>query len=239
MHVAFDSRHDNLAVGLNDTAFLFLDEWHQVADRFFHDAGGLDDLRQEHLAFAEQIADDVHTGHQRSFNHIEWASSRQPCFLRVLDDELVDVNMDEGMLDSEKAMDTFLKLIASEPDVARVPVMIDSSKWSVIEAGLKCVQGKAVVNSISLKEGEESFIEQAKLVRQYGAAVVVMAFDEQGQADSVERKVAICQRCYKILTETVGFDPSDIIFDPNIFAIATGIEEHNSLALNPMSPAFR
>ena len=146
--------------------------------------------------------------------------------------QIVDVNMDEGMLDSEKAMDTFLKLIASEPDVARVPVMIDSSKWSVIEAGLKCVQGKAVVNSISLKEGEESFIEQAKLVHDYGAAVIVMAFDEQGQADNVERKVAICKRCYKILTETVGFDPSDIIFDPNIFAVATGIEEHNSYGLD-------
>jgi len=146
--------------------------------------------------------------------------------------QIVDVNMDEGMLDSEKAMDTFLKLIASEPDVARVPVMIDSSKWSVIEAGLKCVQGKAVVNSISLKEGEESFIEQAKLVHDYGAAVIVMAFDEQGQADNVERKVAICKRCYKILTETVGFNPSDIIFDPNIFAVATGIEEHNSYGLD-------
>jgi len=146
--------------------------------------------------------------------------------------QIVDVNMDEGMLDSEKAMDTFLKLIASEPDVARVPVMIDSSKWSVIEAGLKCVQGKAVVHSISLKEGEEAFIEQAKLVRQYGAAVIVMAFDEQGQADSVERKVEICKRCYEILTETVGFNPSDIIFDPNIFAIATGIEEHNSYGLD-------
>ncbi len=146
--------------------------------------------------------------------------------------QIVDVNMDEGMLDSEKAMVTFLNLIASEPDVARVPVMIDSSKWSVIEAGLKCVQGKAVVNSISLKEGEEAFIEQAKLVRDYGAAVIVMAFDEQGQADNVERKVAICQRCHKILTETVGFEPSDIIFDPNIFAVATGIEEHNSYGLD-------
>jgi 5-methyltetrahydrofolate--homocysteine methyltransferase len=146
--------------------------------------------------------------------------------------QIVDVNMDEGMLDSEKAMDRFLKLIASEPDVARVPLMIDSSKWSVIEAGLKCVQGKAVVNSISLKEGEEAFIEQANLVRQYGAAVIVMAFDEQGQADNVERKVEICKRCYEILTETVGFDPSDIIFDPNIFAIATGIEEHNSYGLD-------
>ena len=146
--------------------------------------------------------------------------------------QIVDVNMDEGMLDSEKAMATFLKLIASEPDVARVPVMIDSSKWSVIEAGLRCVQGKAVVNSISLKEGEESFIHQAKLVRDYGAAVIVMAFDEKGQADNIERKVAICERSCKILTETVGFAPSDIIFDPNIFAIATGIEEHNSYGLD-------
>jgi 5-methyltetrahydrofolate--homocysteine methyltransferase len=140
--------------------------------------------------------------------------------------QIIDVNMDEGMLDSERAMVTFLNLIASEPDVARLPVMIDSSKWSVIEAGLRCVQGKAVVNSISLKEGEASFIEQARLVRAYGAAVIVMAFDEQGQADTVERKVAICRRSYEILTRDVGFDPADIIFDPNIFAIATGIEEH-------------
>jgi 5-methyltetrahydrofolate--homocysteine methyltransferase len=142
--------------------------------------------------------------------------------------QIIDVNMDEGMLDSERAMVTFLDLIASEPDVARLPVMIDSSKWSVIEAGLRCVQGKAVVNSISLKEGEASFIEQAKLVRDYGAAVIVMAFDEQGQADTVERKVAICKRSYDILTEQLGFDPADIIFDPNIFAIATGIEEHSA-----------
>jgi 5-methyltetrahydrofolate--homocysteine methyltransferase len=146
--------------------------------------------------------------------------------------QIVDVNMDEGMLDSEKAMIRFLNLIASEPDVARVPVMIDSSKWSVIEAGLRCVQGKAVVNSISLKEGEEAFIKQAKLVRDYGAAVIVMAFDEEGQADNTERKVAICQRSYRILTEQVGFDPTDIIFDPNIFAIATGIEEHNGYGLD-------
>ena len=146
--------------------------------------------------------------------------------------QIVDVNMDEGMLDSEKAMVTYLNLIASEPDVARVPVMIDSSKWSVIEAGLRCVQGKAVVNSISLKEGEEPFITQARLVRDYGAAVVVMAFDEDGQADSTERKVSICERCYKILTEQVGMDPADIIFDPNIFAVATGIEEHNSYGLD-------
>jgi 5-methyltetrahydrofolate--homocysteine methyltransferase len=146
--------------------------------------------------------------------------------------QIVDVNMDEGMLDSEQAMVTYLNLIASEPDVARVPVMIDSSKWSVIEAGLRCVQGKGVVNSISLKEGEEEFIRQARLVRDYGAAVIVMAFDESGQADSVERKVGICARSYKILTETVGFDPADIIFDPNIFAVATGIEEHNSYGLD-------
>ena len=140
---------------------------------------------------------------------------------------IIDVNMDEGLLDSEKAMTTFLNLVASEPDISRVPVMIDSSKWSVIEAGLKCVQGKPIVNSISMKEGEEQFIEQAKKVLHYGAAVVVMAFDEQGQADTIERKVAICERAYKILTEKVGFTPEDIIFDPNIFAVATGIEEHN------------
>ena len=145
--------------------------------------------------------------------------------------QIIDVNMDEGMLDSEMAMDVFLKLIASEPDIARLPIMIDSSKWTVIEAGLKCVQGKAIVNSISLKEGEESFIKQAQLVQDYGAAVIVMAFDESGQADTVERKVQICKRCYSILTEKVGMDPADIIFDPNIFAIATGIEEHANYGL--------
>ncbi|WP_082990317.1 methionine synthase [Woeseia oceani] len=142
--------------------------------------------------------------------------------------QIIDINMDEGMLDSEQAMVTFLNLIAGEPDVSRVPIMLDSSKWSVIEAGLRCVQGKSVVNSISLKEGEEAFIQQAKLVRDYGAAVIVMAFDEDGQADSVERKVEICARSYQVLTEKVGFDPADIIFDPNIFAVATGIDEHNS-----------
>ncbi len=146
--------------------------------------------------------------------------------------QIVDVNMDEGMLDSERAMVTYLNLIASEPDVARVPIMIDSSKWSVIEAGLRCVQGKGIVNSISLKEGEDEFIRQARLVHDYGAAVIVMAFDEAGQADSIERKVGICQRSYRILTEDVGFDPADIIFDPNIFAIATGIDEHNSYGLD-------
>ncbi len=146
--------------------------------------------------------------------------------------QLIDVNMDEGMLDSEQAMVTFLNLIASEPDIARVPVMIDSSKWEILEAGLKCVQGKAVVNSISLKEGEAKFVEQARLARRYGAAVVVMAFDEQGQADTCARKQAICARSYKILIEVVGFPAEDIIFDPNIFAIATGIEEHDHYAVD-------
>jgi 5-methyltetrahydrofolate--homocysteine methyltransferase len=145
--------------------------------------------------------------------------------------QVLDVNMDEGLLDSEKAMATFLNLIAAEPDIARVPIMIDSSKWSVIEAGLKCVQGKAIVNSISMKEGEAAFLEHAKKVLRYGAAVVVMAFDEQGQADTVERKVAICERAYKLLTEKVDFPPEDIIFDPNIFAVATGIEEHNGYGI--------
>ena len=144
---------------------------------------------------------------------------------------IIDVNMDEGLLDSEKAMTTFLNLVASEPDISKVPVMIDSSKWSVIEAGLKCVQGKAIVNSISMKEGEEPFLEHARKVLRYGAAVVVMAFDEQGQADTVGRKVAICERAYKLLTEKIGFPPEDIIFDPNIFAVATGIDEHNGYGL--------
>ena len=141
--------------------------------------------------------------------------------------QIIDVNMDEGLIDSKAAMVDFLNLIAAEPDIARVPVMIDSSKWEIIEAGLKCVQGKAVVNSISMKEGEAAFLEQARLCRAYGAAVVVMAFDEQGQADSRERKVEICTRAYKLLTEQAGFAGEDIIFDPNIFAVATGIEEHN------------
>src|SRR5690606_741908 len=143
---------------------------------------------------------------------------------------LLDVNMDEGMLDSEAAMTRFLNLIASEPEVARIPIMVDSSKWSVIEAGLRCVQGKGVVNSISLKEGEADFLEKARLVRRYGAGVVVMAFDEVGQADTTERKVAICERAYRLLVEEVGFPPEDIIFDPNILAIATGIEEHAEYA---------
>ena len=157
----------------------------------------------------------------------DYTAAVQVARLQVEDGaQIIDVNMDEGMLDSEQAMETFLKLIASEPDISRVPIMIDSSKWSVIEAGLRCVQGKAVVNSISLKEGEEQFIEQAKLVHDYGAAVIIMAFDEDGQADTIERKVNICKRTYDILTGQLGFVPSDIIFDPNIFAVATGIEEH-------------
>src|SRR5580700_1724274 len=146
--------------------------------------------------------------------------------------QIIDVNMDEGMLDSQAAMVKFLSLIAGEPDIARVPIMIDSSKWSVIEAGLKCVQGKGIVNSISLKEGEEAFLTHARLCLRYGAAVVVMAFDETGQADTIERKVSICERAYKLLTESVGFAPEDIIFDPNIFAVATGIEEHNRYSLD-------
>ncbi|XGA67979.1 methionine synthase [Duganella sp. BuS-21] len=146
--------------------------------------------------------------------------------------QVIDINMDEAMLDSQAAMTRFLNLIASEPDISRVPIMIDSSKWSVIEAGLKCVQGKSIVNSISMKEGEEEFIRQARLCLSYGAAVIVMAFDEKGQADTFERKIEICERAYKLLVNTVGFPPEDIIFDPNIFAIATGIEEHNNYAVD-------
>jgi 5-methyltetrahydrofolate--homocysteine methyltransferase len=146
--------------------------------------------------------------------------------------QIIDVNMDEGLLDSEKAMTTFLNMIASEPDISRVPVMIDSSKWSVIEAGLKCVQGKAIVNSISMKEGEAQFLDHARKILRYGAAVVVMAFDEKGQADTQERKVEICAKAYQLLTEKIGFPPEDIIFDPNIFAVATGIEEHNNYGVD-------
>ncbi|HEY9268138.1 MAG TPA: methionine synthase [Methylotenera sp.] len=146
--------------------------------------------------------------------------------------QVIDINMDEGMLDAVKAMTHFLNMIASEPDIARVPIMIDSSKWSVIEAGLKCVQGKAIVNSISMKEGEAEFLRQAKLCRRYGAAVIVMAFDEKGQADTYERKTEICKRAYDLLVQEIGFPPEDIIFDPNIFAIATGIDEHNNYAVD-------
>jgi 5-methyltetrahydrofolate--homocysteine methyltransferase len=146
--------------------------------------------------------------------------------------QVIDVNMDEAMLDSEKAMTTFLNLVAAEPDIARVPVMIDSSKWSVIEAGLKCVQGKPIVNSISMKEGEAEFLRQARLARKYGAAVVVMAFDEKGQADTLARRTEVCTRAYKLLTESVGMPPEDIVFDPNIFAVATGLEEHATYGID-------
>ena len=146
--------------------------------------------------------------------------------------QIIDINMDEGMIDGEEAMATFLNLIAAEPDIARVPVMIDSSKWEIIEAGLQCVQGKGVVNSISLKEGEENFIAQAKKVKRYGAAIIVMAFDEDGQADSYERRIEICERSYRVLIDKVGFNQNDIIFDPNIFPVATGMEEHNNNALD-------
>ena len=144
---------------------------------------------------------------------------------------ILDVNMDEGLIDGEQAMTRFLNLISTDASIAKIPMMVDSSKWSVIEAGLKCVQGKSIVNSISLKEGEEEFLHQARLVRRYGAAVVVMAFDEQGQAVTADHKVAICQRAYKLLTEEVGFPPEDIIFDANILTVGTGIEEHNNYAV--------
>jgi len=146
--------------------------------------------------------------------------------------QVIDVNMDEGMLDGVEAMRTFLRLIASEPDISRVPIMIDSSKWEVIEEGLKNVQGKPIVNSISLKEGEEQFLDQARKVMAYGAAVIVMAFDEDGQADTAARKIEICTRSYNILTKKIGFPPEDIIFDPNVFAVATGIEEHDNYAVD-------
>ena len=144
--------------------------------------------------------------------------------------QIIDVNMDEGMLNSEKAMDRFLKLIASEPDISRVPIMLDSSKWSVIEAGLKCIQGKAIINSISLKEGEEDFIQKVKIAKKFGAAIVVMAFNENGQAETAKEKFDICARSYHILIKKINFSPEDIIFDPNIFAVATGIDEHNDYA---------
>ena len=146
--------------------------------------------------------------------------------------QVLDINMDDGLLDAVQEMTTFLNLIVSEPDIARVPVMVDSSKWEVIEAGLKCLQGKAIVNSLSLKEGEEVFLAHARTVRRYGAAVVVMAFDEQGQADTYERRIAVCQRAYRLLTEQVGFPPQDIIFDPNVLAVATGMDEHNNYAVD-------
>jgi 5-methyltetrahydrofolate--homocysteine methyltransferase len=146
--------------------------------------------------------------------------------------QIIDVNMDEGMIDGKEAMVKFLNLMASEPDISRIPVMIDSSKWEIIEAGLQCIQGKGIVNSISLKEGEENFIAQAKKIKRYGAAVIVMAFDEQGQADSYERRIEICERSYRVLVDKVNFPAQDIIFDPNIFPVATGMDEHNNNALD-------
>src|SRR5688500_15860925 len=146
--------------------------------------------------------------------------------------QVIDINMDEAMLDSKASMVRFLQLIASEPDIARVPIMVDSSKWEVIEAGLRCIQGKGIVNSISMKEGVDAFKQQAKLVKRYGAAAVVMAFDEKGQADTYERKIEICERAYRLLVDELDFPPEDIIFDPNIFAIATGIEEHSNYAVD-------
>src|SRR5207244_3792333 len=143
---------------------------------------------------------------------------------------ILDVNMDADLLDSEQAMTTFLNTIATEPEIARLPIMVDSSRWSVLEAGLKCLQGKGIVNSISLKEGEEPFLEQARTIREYGAGVVVMAFDEAGQADTVERKVAICERAYRLLVDQAGFRPEDLIFDANVLAVATGLEEQNDFA---------
>jgi 5-methyltetrahydrofolate--homocysteine methyltransferase len=146
--------------------------------------------------------------------------------------QIIDINMDEGMLDSQAAMEKFLRLVASEPDICRVPIMVDSSKWDILETGLKNIQGKPIVNSISLKEGEEKFLQQAKLVHRYGAAAVVMAFDERGQADTYERKIEVCERAYRLLTDRIGFPAQDIIFDPNILTVATGIEEHNNYAVN-------
>ena len=146
--------------------------------------------------------------------------------------QIIDINMDDGLLDAEKEMTTFLNLIASEPEIARVPVMIDSSKWDVIVAGLKCAQGKSIVNSISLKEGEEKFLEHARTIKRYGAAAVVMAFDEQGQADTYERRIEVCERAYRLLVDKVGFNPQDIIFDPNVLAVATGMDEHDNYAVD-------
>ena len=146
--------------------------------------------------------------------------------------QIIDINMDDGLLDAEKEMTTFLNLIASEPEIARVPVMIDSSKWDVIVAGLKCAQGKSIVNSISLKEGEDKFLEHARTIKRYGAAAVVMAFDEQGQADTYERRIEVCERAYRLLVDKVGFNPQDIIFDPNVLAVATGMDEHDNYAVD-------
>ncbi len=205
----------------------------QVFTRF----SGLESLVLRPDANFQMIGERTNVTGSRRFARLvqagDWAGAAEVALEQVRGGaNLLDVNMDEGMLDSEGAMTTFLRYIATEPEIARVPVMVDSSKWSVIEAGLKCVQGKAVVNSISLKEGEADFLDKARRIRRYGAAMVVMAFDEQGQADTVERKVAICQRAYRLLTERAGVAPDDLIFDPNVLAIATGLEEHADYGRN-------
>jgi len=208
-----------------------------VADASFMRLSGLEQLTIRPDSNFQMIGERTNVTGSLRFARLvrsgNWAEAAQVAVDQVRGGaNLIDVNMDEGMLDSEHAMTEFLNYIATEPEIARVPVMIDSSKWTVIEAGLKCVQGKGVVNSISLKEGEDDFLQKAAIVRRFGAAMVVMAFDEQGQADTIERKVSICQRAYKLLTERAAVDPTDIIFDPNILAIATGLEEHARYAVN-------
>ncbi|MBI5852726.1 MAG: methionine synthase [Planctomycetes bacterium] len=208
----------------------------RVADDGLAHFAGLERLTLRPETSFVMIGERTNVTGSRKFAKLILAGDYQSALQVALDQvrngaNILDVNMDEGLLDSEQAMRTFLDLIATEPEVARIPIMIDSSKWSVIEAGLECVQGKAIVNSISLKEGEEDFLRKARLVLDHGAGVVVMAFDEQGQADTAERKIEICQRAFRLLTERVGFPPQDIVFDPNILAVATGIEEHAKFAL--------
>ncbi|MGH9314225.1 MAG: methionine synthase, partial [Vicinamibacterales bacterium] len=209
----------------------------RTAGREFTQFAGLETLTIRPDSNFQMIGERTNVTGSKRFARLvkagNWAEAAQVALDQVRGGaNMIDVNMDEGMLDSERAMTTFLNYIATEPEIARLPIVIDSSKWSVLEAGLACVQGKAVVNSISLKEGEDDFLQKARTVRRYGAGVVVMAFDERGQADTIERKVKICQRAYRLLTERAGFDPTDIIFDPNILAIATGLEEHADYAVN-------
>ena len=209
----------------------------QGADEHLTQLSGLEPLTIRPDSNFQMIGERTNVTGSKRFARLvkadNWADAAQVAAEQVRNGaNLIDVNMDEGLLESERAMTTFLNYVATEPEIARVPIMIDSSKWSVLEAGLKCIQGKGVVNSISLKEGEADFLAKARLVRRYGAAVVVMAFDERGQADTIERKVSICQRAYRLLTGEAAFDPTDIIFDPNILAIATGLEEHNDYAVN-------
>jgi 5-methyltetrahydrofolate--homocysteine methyltransferase len=206
-------------------------------DRHFTRCSGLETLTLRPDSNFQMIGERTNVTGSKRFERLvkarDWAAAAEVALDQVRGGaNIIDVNMDEGMLESEACMTAFLNYIATEPEIARLPFMVDSSKWSVIEAGLKCVQGKAIVNSISLKEGEADFLAKARLVRRYGAAMVVMAFDEQGQADTTARKVAICQRAYRLLTEQAGVNPADIIFDPNILAIATGLEEHNDYAKN-------